>query len=971
MQAHATRKNVEAGYEKAFAALNERQREAVSALEGPVMGIAGPGTGKTQMLTLRIATILAKTDYPPEAILALTFTESGALAMRKRLADLIGPDAYRVTITTFHGFAHNLIQAHADAFPDIIGGRAMADVEGVDLLSELLQAGAYTALRPSGDPEYYIQHCIRAISELKREGISPEAFTQIVREDVPSDEEEGETSDRMYARRAELATLYAAYMAACAERRWYDFDDMITRAHDAMMHDGEVAADVRERYQHILIDEHQDTNAAQHGLVDAIIHDDTSPNIFVVGDTKQAIYRFQGASQENFHALQRAFKKMRVVTLDTNYRSTQHVLDAAHGLAPHSEPLRAHRALAGTPVRIGIFSHTDVELFGIARIIQQHITDGVAPEDIAVLVRDNAHAEPIVRALGRVGIRAAHTANQSLFRHPRMRPLLLLFRAACNAGDHYALAEALQAGAGKCDVIDVFRFMRTLRSGQDAWNLIRSEPALREAGILHPKPFLEVAEKVIRAHEYGRQHGPLALLDLLIPLVDLFDSPDDMTDMRALRTLYAAVRGIMARTPDMSLDTAWHALVRAHDHGALSLPVHALPPGYVRVMTAHRAKGLEFRVVVIAHAVDGTWGGKQRRELLTLPEKVYRIADAVSTDPEGDERNVFYVALTRAKDVAYIMYATRDLEDRERLPSRFLSEIHPAHIESLPVDVYESAYLTEHVAERAQTQPPADVHAYVKELFVTSGLSVTALNNYLSCPWKFFFRNLVRMPEAPHAHAQLGTAIHAALRAFGEAFTRTGEQAPTIARAAFIKALEHEPLTLRDRQRLEERGLEMVEGYLTERAELWRRDALYELRISDVPAHEGIVLHGALDKLEKISPTEAHVVDYKTGAFKTRNALLGKTKDATGDEVRQLAFYAILLRGYQGGSLRMVSGQIEYIQPDSREKYRGESFVVDELPVAETEAAIKKVISEVLALSFWEKKCDDRECAYCMMRFGV
>lgn len=970
MPTPVSRKKTETQYEKAFATLNERQREAVAALDGPVMVIAGPGTGKTQMLTLRIATILSKTDYPPEAILALTFTESGALAMRKRLSDIIGPDAYRVTITTFHGFANNIIQTHADAFPDIIGGRAMTDVEGVDLLSELLQTGEYEALRPSGDPEYYIQHCVRAISELKREGVSPEDFEQIVRDDVPGDDDK-EVSDRMYARRAELVKLYRAYKDACTARRWYDFDDMIIRARDAMMRDDEVAADVRERYQHILIDEHQDTNAAQHGLIDAIIHEDSSPNIFVVGDTKQAIYRFQGASYENFHALQRAFKKMRVVTLDTNYRSTQRVLDAAHGLAPHSEPLRAHRAFAGMPVRLAQFSHTDVELFGISRIVQTHITEGVAPEEIAVLVRDNAHAEPIVRALGRVGIHAAHTANQSLFRHPHIRPLLLLFRATCMIGDPIALSEALQAGAGKCDAIDVFRFIRSLRSGKEAWDLIRSEAAMRDVGIVHPRPFLELGRHITKAHEEGRRHGPLTALDLLIPLVRLFDAPEDMTDMRALRTLYTAIRGIVARSPDASLETVWRALMRAHDHGALALPVHALPPGYVRVMTAHRAKGLEFKVVIIAHAVDGTWGGKQRRELLSLPEKVYRITDATTQDPEGDERNVFYVALTRAKDVAYITYAVRDLEDRERLPSRFLTELHPAHIETFATDALEAEYLTTYTAHAAAPQPPADVHAYVRDLFLSSGLSVTALNNYLSCPWKFFFRNLVRMPEAPHAHAQLGTAIHAALRAYGEAFTQTGEHIPALAHAAFTKALEHEPLTARDRQHLAERGLEMVEGYLAERASLWRRDALYELRISDVPAHEGIVLHGALDKLEKLSPTEVHVIDYKTGAFKTRNALLGKTKDATGDEVRQLAFYSILLRGYQGGALRMVSGQIEYIQPDPREKYRGEAFALEELPIEETEAAIKKVISEVLALSFWERKCDDRECAYCTMRFGV
>jgi len=165
---------------KAYDALNPAQKEAVDTIEGPVMVIAGPGTGKTQILTLRIANILLKTDTKPENILALTFTESGATAMRQRLLRYIGSEAYRVGIFTFHAFAQQLISQYPDSYFRIIGGRPASDIEKIQRIESILETSHIKHLRPLGDPSYYVMHILRMLSSLKHEYITPDAFSQII-----------------------------------------------------------------------------------------------------------------------------------------------------------------------------------------------------------------------------------------------------------------------------------------------------------------------------------------------------------------------------------------------------------------------------------------------------------------------------------------------------------------------------------------------------------------------------------------------------------------------------------------------------------------------------------------------------------------------------------------------------------------------------------------------------------------------
>ena len=315
-----------ANFEEAYARLNDEQRLAVDTIHGPVMVIAGPGTGKTEVLTVRIANILRKTKTPPEKILALTFTESGVAAMRRRLAELVQGDAYRVTISTFHGFANGVIRDYPDHFSHIIGSTNITEIDQVQIMEQLLDNLKLDLLRPFGDRYYYLRNILAAVNELKRQGVSPGDFTKIAADEKKSFyanpdlmNQSGKYEGKMktkYASAArhvekniELAVVYAAYQVALRKAQQYDYSDMIMEVMVALERDSDLLRVLQDAYDYFLVDEHQDTNDAQNRIMELIAGGREEPNLFVVGDEKQAIFRFQGASLENFHYFKDRYKK--------------------------------------------------------------------------------------------------------------------------------------------------------------------------------------------------------------------------------------------------------------------------------------------------------------------------------------------------------------------------------------------------------------------------------------------------------------------------------------------------------------------------------------------------------------------------------------------------------------------------------------------------------------------------------------
>ncbi|NCT95696.1 MAG: UvrD-helicase domain-containing protein, partial [Chitinophagaceae bacterium] len=342
-------------FQKIYNSLNEQQRQAVDTIEGPVMVIAGPGTGKTQILGARIGKILLETDTNPDNILCLTYTDAGVIAMRKRLLGFIGPDAYKVRIYTFHAFCNDIIQENLSLF-EKTALDPISDLERIALLKELIDGFPknHPLKRYRGDVYYEVRNLQQLFSTMKREGWTPEyilscidryiaelptrdefvykrAYKQFKAGDLKQHKIDEET-ERMSKLRAAVQE-FPRFQELMSRERRYDFDDMINWVIRAFETDKNILARYQEQFQYILVDEYQDTSGTQNRLVELLISFWEEPNVFVVGDDDQSIYRFQGANVENMQIFADRYQdSLLKVVLTNNYRSTQPILNVSKTL---------------------------------------------------------------------------------------------------------------------------------------------------------------------------------------------------------------------------------------------------------------------------------------------------------------------------------------------------------------------------------------------------------------------------------------------------------------------------------------------------------------------------------------------------------------------------------------------------------------------------------------------------------------
>src|SRR3989339_634470 len=389
-------KSLKEKFNKLYEKLNPEQKMGVDEIEGPIMVIAGPGTGKTHLLTMRIANILDKTDTAPESILALTFTESAVASVRKNLSEIIGTLAYRVNITTFHGFANNIIKEYPDDFPEIIGSTNISDVDQIKIIREIIDNSNLVKLKPFGSRYFYVPSIIHAISDLKQQGFLPEDFAKIIEKENNEFEnindlyyEKGINKGKMKGkyitllknieRNKELAIVYKEYRQALRKSNFYDYSDMIVEVKIALEKNNDLLLIMQEKYQYILVDEHQDTNSAQNKILELLASYYKNPNLFIVGDEKQAIFRFQGASLENFLYFKNLYKNAKLITLSENYRSTQGILDGVLSLMPDSLRLKANAPHKFEKIFILPFETPESETYFVARDIERKISKRARP----------------------------------------------------------------------------------------------------------------------------------------------------------------------------------------------------------------------------------------------------------------------------------------------------------------------------------------------------------------------------------------------------------------------------------------------------------------------------------------------------------------------------------------------------------------------------------------------------------------
>jgi DNA helicase-2/ATP-dependent DNA helicase PcrA len=1001
-------------FESRYRSLNPEQLRAVDTIEGPVMVIAGPGTGKTEILTMRVAHILRKTGIAPERVLALTFTESGATAMRRRLVELVGADAYRVEISTFHGFANRIIRDYPDYFPTIIGAASITEIEQVSILGGLIDAlPGLRDLRPFGDRYYHLHSILAAINELKQQGIVPERFAVLAAEAKEqfyanpdlvnqSGKFEGKmkgkyvTQAKRVARNLELADIYAEYQKALASARQYDYSDMIMYVALALESDMELRQVLQDAYEYFLVDEHQDTNDAQNRIIELIVGERERPNLFIVGDEKQAIYRFQGASSENFHYFRERYKNVTLISLINNYRSTQAILDAAHGVSPREAALVAKAGHKEEAAHLVTLSSPDVEYYFLAQKIKELVAGGVPAEKIAVLYRNNKDVTPIAQMLERQKVPFNIESNQDVLGDEEIRKLIRLLRAVQHFGNDVWLAEALHVDFLGIPPIDVYRLSTyAFKERRKMYEVMQYPVGLEAAGVSDASKtaYGRLFEHLSAWRRAAKNKGAAEAFEAIVYqsgfIEAILNHPSATEKLAKLHALFDILKSFVERRKNYTLDDFFSYLDLMEEHDIAIRGKDAMRlPGRVRLMTAHGSKGLEFEYVFIMDVSDRKWGAKARRESIRLPAAVYRgVKDAEKEEDDlADEQNLFYVAVTRTQKELFLVMAKNDRDGKEQLSTQFITALAPEVLVPLPAVAYEEDF----AAHREEIEfapvpakaPELEDKEFLNELFRGQGISVTALNNYLECPWAYFYRNLVRIPEAPNKNLSFGNAVHAALKSYFDAFDEGNDKGKAYLVQRFEEAIAHEPIKESEYEEALEKGRRALPTFYDAYRATWSRYALNEARIEALPLGDGTLINGKLDRIEFLgvpgvlgaiadgaTREPVRVVDYKTGKPKTRNDIEGLTKSSDGNYKRQLVFYKLLLD--KEGKRDMKNGVIQFIEPDDRGKMHREEFEITPGEVKTLEKQVMVVAREILDLSFWDKGCHEPDCKYCDLRKGM
>jgi len=940
-------------FDTAYGRLNKAQKLAVNTIEGPVMVMAGPGTGKTQILSLRIANILKNTDIPPDAILALTYTDSGCSAMRKRLSSLIGAQAYRVGIYTFHKYATDVITRHPDYFPRIIGAQPADDIDTYEIIKQAILESNADTLMPSGDPEYYVKPVQKLIGTLKSDAVTADQYEEYLKKEDGPDAigKDGEPSNKLL-RSQDFANVFRKYEALMREHRLYDYSDMLIELIRALETNEELRLELSESAQYILADEHQDANLAQNRILELLtmVHDD--PNLFIVGDDKQAIYRFQGASLENFLYFKEKFKSAVIISLTDNYRSTQSIIDASAELMEGKSASDAKLTSigdAGNPIEIVALKTEEDELKEVTYRIEQLLQNGTKPEDIAILVRKNSDIDAFMRTLRIRKIPFISSRDSDAVSQPSVVLLLALLKAVANPHDSSALARALLLPGFSISTLKLSElFDQHKKTHRPLFELIKDDEECKVAFRFFERMVREAMEKPI-----------LPLIDALVAESGYLThtmQADSLTD--ALEA-FRAVRGLIStraeRNPLFMLTDA-ERLILSLEKGVAQIRFNSSKGNGVTLMTLHKSKGLEYDHVFVPFAVESRFEARKDRQLFLLPPFVNK----PEPDTE-DERRLLYVGITRAKKHVVVTHHAFRANEREEAPSQFLFAFANAMRNSVDDPSGEELVPTMRESNSAEVLTE---YTTLIEKFLESGISATALNNYLKDPWECFFKNILRLPETKVVHQMYGTAVHYALEQFYTAIGSGAIPKSSLLTTAFAKALAREPLTIKERKIFSEKGKETLEGYFAQYGGTFKGGGKNELSIKvDLQLmdakKETVHFTGFLDRVDFEDGDSVHVTDYKTGKPKSRNDIEGKTQSGDGAYKRQLVFYKILLD--IDGRYNMLDATIDFVEPNASGKFKRETFRITDEEKTELISKITVMVNELVSGEMLKKACESED----------
>jgi DNA helicase-2/ATP-dependent DNA helicase PcrA len=1075
-------------FEKRYQNLNNQQKEAVDAIDGPVMVIAGPGSGKTELLGLRAANILRKTDADPSDILCLTFTDAAAHNMRERLAGLIGKDAYKVAIHTFHSFGSEIINHHPECFYQGAVYSPIDEITKIEILEKIVKGLKWNSKLKGYHPSQgytYLADIKSRIDDIKKGGLSPQDFEELILENQIFEVEANRFINTVFAERIsaktiesagdliaqledikvserkndfieygsekeavieslkyalaevesveekksqtkpltewkknflkknakgqwllessfknkdllDLAKIYTEYQKEIHSEGFYDFSDMILDTVRELENNQELRYEVQEKFLYVMVDEFQDTNGVQMRLLDSVLNKEINegrPNILVVGDDDQSIYKFQGANMQNVINFLHKYDGVKKIVLTQNYRSTQEILEYSKEIICRSEDrlekkdssivkdlVCANSSIGQGKILQREFNHKIEQYIFIAEEIKK-IRKGAPEGEVAIIARNHSDLEDISRLLNFYDIPVSYERNKNILESKHIEQIITiakfidsLNRKGREQADEY-LPEILSFEFFGLDRLEIWKISSSAHKGRGknwlevmlefggqskeiAEFLIALGTESKRKTMEEILDFITGVEKIeganyqsnFKNHYFSKENFEGNRLEYLEYLFDLQTLFVKLREYKSKQTLY--IRDLVE-------------FIDLYEIHKLSIyKTQRLNKGKnpVNLMTAHKAKGLEFDSVFIINCNEETWIKSRNHSKLQLPVNIPLTPEKDSID---DRIRLFFVAVTRAKRNLFLTnYEAEDGAKKVLERLRFLDkDLKTKEIETIDkeeIRTQEEIINFKEELRRYRVQN-VDEEILLKSILEDYKLSATHLNNFLDVtnggPATFLERNLLHFPEAQNASSSYGTAVH---NSFTEFYKRFKEKGKMPNQTEFLKIFEEklklQKLNEKDFAEKLEQGKEEL-GFYFENSE---KDFCIKDSLAISFKNEGVTVSEAhiTGEIDRISFADGKnqfvkVFDYKTGKpFDRWDQSDPYLKVKSFKYKDQLVFYKILIENSRSfNKTKVISGGIDFIKSQDGELVKLEMEISEE-EVEKMKALIEIVYEKIMNLDF-------------------
>lgn len=806
---------------KILQGLNPEQKRAVTHKNGPLVIVAGAGTGKTTVITRRLAYLIESKLAGPDNILALTFTDKAAREMEERVDQLLPYGYVDLWVSTFHSFCERVLKDYALDIGVPQNFKILDETQSWLLARRNFDLFTLDYYKPLGNPTKFLQALIRHFSRAKDENISPKEYLDYAKglslntdtAEVPagkkgkSDEELKEIWEAQ--RISEIANAYHVYQKILLDNSALDFGDLIYYTLKLFRARPQLLKKYQQQFKYVLVDEFQDTNIAQYELVKLLSGPDD--NLTMVGDDDQSIYAFRGASMSNILEFKKDYPDSAEVVLCKNYRSKQNILDLAYNFIQLNNPNRLEFQLKngakenikelqeeikkkGQVLKSEIskklqsqnkgpgqiehlhFISQDEEAVGIVQKIVDLKTKTMDTEwsDFAILVRANDQADVFVRILENQEIPYQFLASKGLFSQPEILDLVAYLRLLDNYHESSALFRVMNISTLQVHLEDIMQLTNwSYRKGISLYESLKQARTLSrvsEKGIKSIEKILGLIEKhsmLARDKTVGQVLFAFLEDSGLIKEISKKDDQKSREKILNINTFFRRVSAFEQSHEERSVQDFMRDFELTRESGESGSMVYDLEsegPEAVKIMTAHGAKGLEFEYVFIPQLVDKRFPSTGRREPIELPDDLIKEIIPVGDVHLQEERRLFYVAITRAKQGVFFASAEDYGGRREKKPSRFLTEA--GLIKELPLKAKKS---TGEVFFRSPKREAQSAKLQLKAQSLagaTKAFSFTKFRAYETCPYQYRFAHILKLPIPGRPSFSFGKTIHNTLYHF-------------------------------------------------------------------------------------------------------------------------------------------------------------------------------------------------------------